>query len=568
MRKPADLIYGVEDTPPKLSLLLLGLQHVVLLITSLLASVFFARELGLAGNQAQGLVNVGLLAGGAATILQALVRGPVGSGYFCPHSSSFIYLQTSLMAVHTGGLALVHGMTMVSGVAEVGLAWLVRRLRALFPAEVSGLVVASVGFTLAPYAMKSLLGCGGLDCISEPREIWVGVSTLALVVALSVWGKGWLRLYSIGFGVAFGYVAGWLAGLIPPQSLQKLAEMPLVDFPVLDHAGFSFDATLLGPFLLAALCASLKAVGDVITCQKINDADWLRPDMKNVGRGLAAEGLGTVAAGLLGGTGLSSSSSNIGLSLATGATSRRLGLATGGLFMALAFLPQFATLLTMMPSPVTGAIIMYAACFMLVTGWRIIMTRMIDARKTFVIGLSLLAGITVQTSPELFLQLNHWMQPIFTSSLTISALFAVILNLIFRLGIRSRILLTLAPGQATGRDIQDFFERAGATWGARRDVVYRALASVTEFWEAAEAHALASGDIAVRVKFDELSLDVEISYRGREICLPLERPTQEEMLELDDGFLRLAGFLIMQMGDRVKSETKDGACRLLIHFDH
>lgn len=46
-RKPPGLLYGVNDKPPAWILMALGLQHGALLISSLVASVFFARELGL-----------------------------------------------------------------------------------------------------------------------------------------------------------------------------------------------------------------------------------------------------------------------------------------------------------------------------------------------------------------------------------------------------------------------------------------------------------------------------------------------------------------------------------------
>ena len=235
-----------------------------------------------------------------------------------------------------------------------------------------------------------------------------------------------------------GYVLSYGAGIIPVEHLEEFSRAPLVALPHLEHPGFALDVRFVAPFLVAAQCASLKLTGDIISCEKINDANWKRVDMNSVARGLVADGMGTTFVGLLGGTGLASSPSNIGMSYATGATSRVLGYSTGLIFIALAFLPRIAAFLTFMPKPVTGAIVMYSACFMIVTGWSIIMTRLLDAQKTFVIGLSLIMGMRVDTLPGLYSEIPLALKPIFGSSLALAAITAVQLNLMFRIGISSK----------------------------------------------------------------------------------------------------------------------------------
>ena len=50
-----------------------------------------------------------------------------------------------LVAYRQGGLPLVFGMTVFAGCAEMAISPFLRRLRAMFPAEMSGLVVLFVG---------------------------------------------------------------------------------------------------------------------------------------------------------------------------------------------------------------------------------------------------------------------------------------------------------------------------------------------------------------------------------------------------------------------------------------
>jgi xanthine permease XanP len=566
--RPANLIFGLDDRPPVGTLVLLGIEHAFLLIASLVATIFFAKAIGASLRETQSLVNVGLLAGGITCIFQAWGKRGVGSGYFCLHTSSFVYFHSSVFAFKAGGFPLVCGMTAVAGVAEALLSRFMRRLRAVFPPEVSGLVVATVGIALAPYAIKSMVGITDADATVKLREAFVGAATLGLIVGLNVWGKKALRLYSVLIGIFAGYGLSLAVGLFSMETFGELDHLPYISFPEFVHDGFSFSASLLIPFVVAAVCVALKLIGDLTTCQKINDANWKRVDVDSLSRGLVAEGLGTALAGLLGGTGLAAASSNIGMSYATGATSRIIGHVTGAIFIALAFFPKIASLLSLMPRPVVGAIVMYSACFMIVTGWSIVMTRMIDARKTFTIGLALVAGLGVETIPQLFQGFPPELRPVFDSPLALAAVVAVTLNLIFRIGIKSRMRLSLVAGSETHDDVYGFFERAGAAWGARREVVMAAMGGVNEFLESAGAMELATGTITVEASFDELSLDVEIRYRGKEMQFPTERPSIDAILGDDSGLAKLSGYLMRQSVQRLRSETRNGEQRIALHYDH
>jgi NCS2 family nucleobase:cation symporter-2 len=72
------------------------------------------------------------------TTLQALPRGPVGSGYLAPSVMTAVYVGPSLEAVRIGGLALMSGMTIFGGMVESLLAPFLNRLRGLLPPELAG----------------------------------------------------------------------------------------------------------------------------------------------------------------------------------------------------------------------------------------------------------------------------------------------------------------------------------------------------------------------------------------------------------------------------------------------
>jgi NCS2 family nucleobase:cation symporter-2 len=315
-------------------------------------------------------------------------------------------------------------------------------------------------------------------------------------------------------------------------------------------------------------CSALKSVGDLTTCQKINDTDWKRPDMGNISKGVLADSVGCMAGGLLGGVGQSTSSSNIGLSIATATTSRIIAYPMGLILIGLACLPKLSGLFAIMPKPVMGATLIFVLSFMVIAGFQIVMSRMIDARKTFVVGISLIFGLSVDIMPEAFEGIHPWLSPIFSSSLSVAAITALALNLIFRIGIANKVKMQLVPGTDSSEKIFEFMERNGGAWGARKEVMAKATGALNEFLEAVTEHDLTKAAIDVEVSFDELNLDVDIRYRGELLEFPLQSPDMTKVLEECTEQLRFSGFLMRKYADKITGETKGGMSRIRLHFEH
>lgn len=568
-KKPASLIYGVDDNPPLGITLLQGLQHVFIMAVYFIFPVIVIHAVGGSDEQAATMIKMSMIAMGITTILQALRQGPIGSGYLAPSGNGPAYLSATLLAAKSGGLSLICGMTIVGGVFEALFSRLVGRLRALFPPEVAGLVVTMVGIEIIPLGIERFFGLSHAGAGISRNDFLVALITYVCMVSLNTWGKGKLRLYPILIGMGVGYLSAFLFGILTPADLGHISAAPWISFPRFASFGWSFDMALLLPFLIATLCSSLKDIGDLTTCQKINDSEWKRSDMKSIGKGILADSLGDILSGVIGGLGQTSSSSNIGLSLATGATSRRIAYATGGLLCLLAFFPRLAEVFVVMPRPVMGAILIFVANFMVLAGIQIITTRMLDARKIFVIGTSFTLGLSVFLYPQAYRQVHPLLQPIFSSALSLSTISVVILNLIFRLGIAKHQVLTVNPED---RDLPEqlsiFILRQGAAWGARREVIKLAESAMEEFVESLVGLKLADGPIQVDMRFDEMRLDVGFTYQGRLLDFQPQLPSQADLLEDEDAVFRLSSFIINNYVDRIKAEEKDGRCHVVFHFDH
>jgi len=566
-RKPSNLLYGVDESPGRIALVLMGFQHISLMAIAFIFPVIVIEAIGGNLEEAEGLIRMAMLATGVGTILQAVNRGPVGSGYLCPLLNGPAFLSASLMAGKMGGLSLIFGMTAVAGCFEAFFSRLLSRMRAVFPAEVTGTIVTMVGIEVVPLAIRKFLGIDRMHTVPDGTAILVAVITLGAMACFNVWGRGKLRLYSVLLGMIVGYAAAAAAGLLSRETFQVMMDAPFFALPAVGHYGLSFEGVLLAPFLVAALSSALKTMGDVTTCQKINDVQWKRPDMVNISGGVLACGISNILSGMLGALGQSVSSSNIGLSIATGATSRRIAYSTGIILIVLAFFPKFASIFVIMPTPIMGASLIFAVSFMILAGLQIIMSRMIDARKTFVIGISIIFGLSIEFAPELYRNVHPWIKPVFSSSLSLATICAVALNLIFRIGIAKKTSLVLNPGENLSEAIEHFMEEQGRAWGARSEVIYKAKAAMSEFYEAVVENALTRKPVVMTVRFDEFNLDVDMAYEGKPIELAASRPDARDLLTDPDAPLRLAGYMIRSLADQAAVEFSAGQSCVRLHFN-
>ena len=150
----------------------------------------------------------------------------------------------------------------------------------------------------------------------------------------------------------------------------------------------------------------------------------------------------------------------------------------------------------------------------------------------------------------------------------LSTVTALVLNLVFRIGIKKTAVLTIEPHAVDPQKIETFFQSQGATWGARPDIVKRASYGTIQLVDAVAADYWREGPIIVEASFDEFNLDVRVSYQGEQLNFPDRRPSLAEIRESAEGARLLAGFLLRRNADRTRAEMNDGRARVLFHFDH
>jgi xanthine permease XanP len=568
VRRPPNLVYAVDEMPPLPAAILLGIEHIFIVAVTFLFPVVIISEIGGTPEDAQNLITMAMIATGFTTMLQAINKGPIGSGYLCPLVNGPAFVPASLLAGKVGGLPLIFGMTAFAGGFEAVFSMIVVKARRFFPPEVTGTIVMMVGIEVIPIAIPEFFGIDNTHALPELRSLLIAIFTIAVIVSFNVWGKGKMRLYSLLIGMAAGYIASFATGLLSFNNLSIFIESPIIRMPQVDRFGLSFNQLLIVPFMIAALSSALKTMGDLAICQKLNDTSWKRLDMVSVSKGIRACAVGNVASGFLGALGQSVSSSNIGLSIATGASSRYIGFAAGIILILLAFLPKLAAIFVIMPTPVMGASLIFAVCFMILAGMQIIMSRMIDARKTFVIGLSIIFGLSYDFVPGLYANVSPLAGTIFSSSLSVATISAILLNMFFRIGIGRSATLDLYPGVDSSEKIFSFMDKQGGAWGARPEVMRSAMAALAEFLELASLGGLTGKKIMVKVSFDEFNLDVFATYEGKpfdlNVASPLLGPKENEEAAPE----RLAAYMMNRYADKITFAGKDGMTELHMHFEH
>ena len=561
--KPANLIYGVEDVPPISVRWFSAIQQVAITSIYLIYPLIVVQQAGLDVATTISILQIGCIVLGLATLLQALPSGPVGGRLLAPSSFTGLYLASSLAAVKSGGMPLVWGMTIVAGLCEMFLSTVWRRLRAFVPPESAGLIVFFIGSIIAIAACHMLLGEGQTGRASGNEWLIAG-SSLALMVATHVWSKTRLKIYCVVIGMLFGFLMSISSGIVTYADLRPILALPLISIPSPSHVSWAFDWSLVVPFAITGLAAAMSTTAVLTTYQKAVDAEWVRPRMSSIGRGVLADGISTTFSGLLGAYGVTVSNANAGLVAATGVASRRIAFAMAATLVLVAVQPRLLGILTLMPRPVMAAAMLFISAFIMISGIQIITLRVLDGRRTLVIGMGLTTFFGATVYQSAFAGAPQWAQPIVATPLVLATLVTLGLNLMFRIGIKRRVSTAIEASAPALRDVTAFIERSAGAWGARRDVATRLEFAVQQTLEAIIAYCGAKGTITINLSFDEFVIVADIIYDGAAMEFPDQPPGKEELLNSDDGYPRLAGFLVRQYTDR-RMTIKSG---VRLQFDH
>ncbi|WP_276254477.1 uracil-xanthine permease family protein [Halomontanus rarus] len=419
------LEYGVDDKPPLGESILLGLQHVAVMIVPATAVAYVVgNNVGLEGPGLAFIVQMVLLFSGLATMVQAYTVGPVGARLPIVMGTSFTFVGAASMIGADFGLAAVFGAILVTGFAVEGLiGWQFKRIEPFFPPLVTGLVVVIIGLYLIPVGMDYAAGGPGASDYGAAHNVGLAALVLFVAVALNLFARGTARVLSILVALTVGYVAALFAGLV---DFSEVDDAGLFAVPSPTRFGLEFEPIAIVTFAFLFLVSSMETIGDM---SGVTAAEGRNPTDEEFRGGLFTDGLLSSIGSIFAAFPVTSFSQNVGIVSFTGVMSRHV-VGICGLFLAILGLsPRVGAAVTTIPSAVFGGAVLLMAGMVAASGVRLIVTHTeLDRRNMVIVAVSLGLGLGVATTPEALGGLPSAAETFFGQPVIMAALSALVLN--------------------------------------------------------------------------------------------------------------------------------------------
>lgn len=274
-------------------------------------------------------------------------------------ASSFAFIAPISYGVQTWGIAATMSGLVAAGLLYVVLSTLIRLkgdafIHKLLPSIVVGPVIMSIGLILSPVAVNLAMGkTGDGSAVLVPFESAIVISMLALFVTvfISLLGKGMFKLIPILVGIIIGYIASLLYGIVDFSSVWKAAWFAIPNFTAPE---FNWQAIIF--ILPIAIAPAIEHIGDMLAISNVTKENYLKkPGLKNT---LLGDGLATSVAALFGGPPNTTYSEVTGAVTITKAYNPAIMTWAAIFAIALAFVGKIGAVLSTIPTPVMGGIML------------------------------------------------------------------------------------------------------------------------------------------------------------------------------------------------------------------
>ena len=434
----------------------LGLQHVLAMFVGNLTPILIitgACGIGAGSEFAElqvDLLQNAMLVAGIVTLVQLYAIGPVGGKVpiIMGTSSGFIGVFNSVAKVMGGGIAGYGAIMLASvlgGLFETVLGFLLKPLRRFFPAVVTGTVVLSIGLSLVSVGVNSFGGGNTAADFGSIENLALGALVTVVIIAFKHGTKGMTSASSILIGIIAGYIASAVMGLfLSPTGItadgveytkawvlnwDKVAEASWFSIPKLMPVPLVFDLRAIVPVLIMFIVTAVETVGDI---SGVMEGGMGREATDSeLSGGVICDGLGSSFAALFGVLPNTSFSQNVGLVAMTKIVNRH-ALATGTVFLVFCgLLPKLAALISIMPQSVLGgaAVMMFSS--IVISGIQLITKEPLTARNITIVSTALGLGYGIGANGAVIAGLPEAVQLIFGGSgIVPAAILAIVLNIV------------------------------------------------------------------------------------------------------------------------------------------
>ncbi|MYD69533.1 MAG: hypothetical protein F4W89_02145 [Acidobacteria bacterium] len=424
-----ELRYEPEETPPPALALGLGSQFAMLTVAGIvLTPAIVVRAAGAGEDFLSWAAFAALAISGTTTILQAVRVGRIGSGHVLLMGTSAAFIAVCVTALAEGGPGLLATLVTLSALFQFGLSTKLSLLRRVLTPTVCGTVIMLIPVTLMPIMF------GMLDDVPEgssPGAAPVSVIvTLLVTVAVTLRATGYWRLWAPVIGIASGCVAAAYYGL---YDTRLVADSEWVGLPAGAWPGFDLNFgvafwSLLPAFVFVTLIGAIETIGDSVAIQRVSRRKPRATEFRVVQGAVAADGVGNLLSGLAATVPNTTYSSSVSVTDITGVAARAVGVAIGAVFIVLAFLPKFMSLILAIPGPVVGAYTIVLMSTLFVLGMRVVVEDGTDYRKGIVAGVGFWIGLGFQNELLFADALGAW-SGLLSKGMTSGGLAAILMTL-------------------------------------------------------------------------------------------------------------------------------------------
>ncbi|MCK8825711.1 NCS2 family nucleobase:cation symporter [Fuchsiella alkaliacetigena] len=330
--------------------------------------------------------SVALFTSGVGTLIFHLItRGKVPA-YL---GSSFAFIAPIIAASEGYGVAgamigcFVIGIiyTIVSIIiAKAGTGFIDRYL----PPIVVGPVIITIGLGLAPVAKDMSMG-----------HLPTAFFTLFVAIAVSVFGKGLIKVIPVLIGIICGYIFAAFVGLVDFSIVQEAAwvSIPNFTFFVTEDIGASLPAiTIVAPI---AVVTMVEHLGDVIALGGTVDRDFINDP--GLHRTLLGDGIATTFASLFGGPPNTTYGENIGVLAITKVYNPFIIELAAIVVLVFSFVDKLGALIRSIPEPVMGGVVILLFGMIAVVGLRTLIDNKVDLnsnRNLVIVSTILVIGVS------------------------------------------------------------------------------------------------------------------------------------------------------------------------------
>ena len=432
----------------------LGLQHVLaMFVGNLTPLLIITGACGLVGAEFADLqvelLQNAMIVAGIVTLVQLYAIGPIGGKVpiIMGTSSGFIGVFNSVVGVMGGGAA-AYGAIMVAsvlgGLFESVLGFLIKPLRKFFPAVVTGTVVLSIGLSLIGVGVNSFGGGNNANDFGSVENLLLGFLVLVVIIILKHGTTGMTSASSILIGIIVGYIAAAIMGAVLPHTAvnaegveytkawvlnwDKVAQAEWIALPSLLPVKLRFDLRAIIPVLIMFVVTAVETVGDI---SGVMEGGMGREATDSeLSGGVVCDGVGSSFAALFGVLPNTYFSQNVGLVTMTKIVNRG-ALAIGALFLILCGLfPKLAALISIMPQSVLGgaAVMMFSS--IVISGIQLITKETLTMRNITIVSVALGLGYGIGVNSGILSQLPQALQLVFGGSgIVPAAIIAIVLNI-------------------------------------------------------------------------------------------------------------------------------------------